>query len=359
MQQISIDKISSDTIIKTACEILSQGGLIIFPTETTYGAGVDATNQEAVNKLLAYKSRREGKPLSIVVTDQEMAERFVVLNEQATALWRQFLPGPVTVVCASKNTVAEGVASEFGTLGLRVPDYPLIIDIVRQYGKPMTATSANGSGGKTPYSINDIMVDLSTKQHSLIDLVIDAGTLPKNPPSVVIDTTLSAPVTLRTGSIAELNKHEKAQLLVSQSEVETKNIAQRVALANWSKVQTKSLVFALTGPLGVGKTIFAKGIAQFLQISEPITSPTYSYIEEYTFQRHQTSGMFYHLDMWKVDSQAAFERLELASLVQPNTVFVIEWFDQISPYISAELREKMHIVPLVFTQEREQRKIQL
>ena len=78
----------------------------------------------------------------------------------------------------------------------------------------------------------------------------------------------------------------------------------------------------------MGKTIFAKGVAEFLGIAETIASPTYTYSEEYSYQRHQTTGTFYHLDLWKVDSAEMLERLEIAQLLTPRSVVVIEWFNQ-------------------------------
>lgn len=333
------------TIISKTIDVLASGGLVIFPTETTYGAGVDATHPQAVEKLLSYKSRREGKPLSIAVTSQEMAGKYVVLNEQAVALYKQFLPGPVTVVSKSKDTVAPGVASEFGTVGVRIPDYPLLLEILASYSKPITATSANGSGQKRPYSITDIFENISEKQKSLIDLVLDAGTLPPNPPSTVIDTTLSTPVTLREGSITVENSSTNTHVLYSQSEAETKSIAGRLVLKHWDNVGKTGLVIGLEGPLGAGKTVFAKGVAEFLQLSEQLTSPTYTYIEEYPFTRHSTQGNFYHLDMWKVDTAAVFEKLELERILLPRNVFVIEWWSQVAAFCKPLLQE--HSIPLL------------
>src|SRR3989304_1221808 len=100
--------------IDRAVKVLKTGGLVIYPTETCYGAGVDATNQKSVAKVLKYKTRREGKPLSIAVTDQKMASRYVKLNATAKNLYKQFLPGPLTVVSAGKHRVASGVESETG-----------------------------------------------------------------------------------------------------------------------------------------------------------------------------------------------------------------------------------------------------
>lgn len=313
---------SRKTIIETATAVLRAGGLVIFPTETVYGAGVDATNPAAVEKLLAYKSRREGKPLSIAVTDKAMAEQYVEVNKQAAALYQQFLPGPYTIVSNGRGTTAAGVESEFGTLGVRIPDYPLILELVAALGKPITATSANGSGKRRPYTIEHILDNLSASQKKRIDLIIDVGELPQNDPSVVIDTTLSTPVVMRSSAL----KTETAELtLTSQSEAETQGIAGKLMLKQWEALKKTGLIITLDGSLGAGKTVFAKGIAHFLQISEVLTSPTYGYLESYDWHRHGVSGRLHHFDFWKLDSAPELERLEIPTLFGPGQLLVIEW----------------------------------
>ncbi|MDP4030857.1 MAG: Sua5/YciO/YrdC/YwlC family protein, partial [Patescibacteria group bacterium] len=98
--------------LNQAAKVLRAGGLIIYPTETCYGAGVDATNQAAVDKLLRYKTRREGRPLSVAVSDKTMASKYVKLNTSAINLYKNFLPGPLTVVSAGRHKLAKGVESE-------------------------------------------------------------------------------------------------------------------------------------------------------------------------------------------------------------------------------------------------------
>jgi L-threonylcarbamoyladenylate synthase len=376
MQNIDCTQVDQEEVVRRAAAALRAGHLIIFPTETTYGAGVDATNPAAVEKLLQYKARREGKPLSIAVTDLEMAEHFVELNEQARALYRQFLPGPVTVVSRAlpeeQSGLAPGVASEFGTVGVRIPAYPLVLRIVELLGRPITATSANVSDQKRPYAIGDVLERISAKQASLIDLVLDAGTLPSNPPSTVIDTTLSTPITMRAGAISlnsaettsagstvstttmqpHLASHPVVSTFHSTDENETKELAGRLLLKHWNAVRSSGLVVGLDGSLGIGKTIFAKGAAEFLKIAEPITSPTYSYIEEYDFTRHQTSGKFFHLDLWKIENEAELERLGINSLCGPQNVVVIEWFSQGGAHLVGEL-SKIDIPHLVLNFEQE------
>lgn len=366
MKIIDVKNTSADEVIDQTIKVLNAGGLIIFPTETTYGAGVDATNPEAVDKLLRYKGRREGKPLSIAVYDKNMASEYVFINDQADSLFKQFLPGPVTVVCkvlrrdlnpltkdstSTTKNLAPGVASEFQTLGIRIPNYQLILNLIEKFQKPITATSANTSGKKRPYTIDDIFKNASAKQKELIDLVLDAGELPHNDPSTVIDTTLSTPVTLRAGLIRNIAASESGQKtqLISSSEEETQGIAGRLLLKDWNEINKNGLIVALNGNLGTGKTIFTKGVAKFLNIQETIKSPTYSYIEEYDFTRHQTTGKLFHLDMWKVEDKEMFDRLDIGSLVGRNNVVVIEWYDQIAEFI--DKNNKTKVLEVLITQD--------
>jgi len=338
--RIDIATTPQAVVIDQACRVLSAGGLLIFPTETTYGAGVDATNQAAVDKLLAYKSRREGKPLSIAVTDQAMAELYVEVSDSAKRIYERFLPGPVTVISKTKGTVAQGVASEYGTLGIRIPAYPLILEIVKAYGKPITSTSANGSGEKRPYTIQDILESLSEKQKGLLDLILDAGELPKNPPSTVIDTTLETPVIFRQGNIAiEGAADANSASYASHSEGETQEIAQRIMLKHWDDLKSKGIFIALHGSLGAGKTIFVKGIAQFLGIQETLTSPTYVYLQQYDFNRHEVTGQLHHLDLWRMENPNMIDRLGIEEMLGLRQVVAIEWPSLASDELQALIKK--------------------
>ncbi len=307
--------------ISRAVKILRAGGLIIYPTETCYGAGVDATNQKAVDKLLKYKSRREGRPLSIAVTGKNMASKYVNINTSASNLYEKFLPGPLTVVSAGKHKVARGVESETGTLGIRIPDYPLVITIVKKLGRPITATSANVSYKARPYSIPQLLKNTSKKQQGLIDLIIDMGPLPKRPVSTIVDTTLDDPLVIRQGKI----EIAEAKTQTTKSPEQTKKLAQTLLLKYWKELQNKPLVFLLIGDLGAGKTQFAKGIGEFLQIKEPITSPTFTIEKEYDYNRHNVSGKFLHLDTWRLQNIEELNGLNLAKRLKPKTVIAIEW----------------------------------
>lgn len=346
MMIIKLTNKNTKTAIKEAIRVLESGGLVIYPTETCYGLAADATNQKAVDKLLSYKRRREGKPLSILVADQKMAEKYVDLNDSAKRFYERFLPGPVTVISKSRGCLAKGVQSEIGTLGIRISSNSFAMELVSTFGKPVTATSANASWQKKPYSIDDILKPLSLKQKDKLDLIIDAGQLPKTKSSTVVDTTLIEGMVLRRG---EIDLGEKAVELVSESEEQTKNLAKTLILKHWNSLRKKGLVIGLVGDLGVGKTIFAKGIGSFLHITSEITSPSYNLVNEYEYDRNGVSGMFYHLDPWRLESFEQLEKIGLSQMIQKNNVIVIEWASKFMPELENYCHKKsVQLIKVIF-----------
>ncbi|BCX14466.1 MAG: hypothetical protein KatS3mg088_149 [Patescibacteria group bacterium] len=322
MKIIKQNKVTIEEIVN----VLQKGGLVIMPTETVYGAFVDATNEKAVEKLNKYKKRPFGKPYSVAVSDQKMAENYVFLNQAAKDLYKKFLPGPLTVISRSKGKVAKGVESETKTLGIRIPDYQLILDVVRKFGKPITATSANASYQKRPYKISHILQNLSNKQKELIDLIVDAGTLPPNEPSTVIDTTSQDMPVLRTGNIKIKNKQE----ITSTSEEKTKLTAKEL----WQKFEKfkkqRAIVFALQGEMGAGKTIFVKGLAKTLGVKEDIISPTYDLLLEY---KAKDGIKLVHIDTWRMFEPQEIEEIELKEKINDKSVVAIEWADKVADII--------------------------
>ena len=297
-------------MINKAIKILQKGGLVVYPTETTYGIGADATNQKAINKLNQYKQRPFGKPYSIAVADQKMAEEYVYLNETAKKIYQEFLPGPVTIISQGKHRVAKGVESETGTLGIRIPAYSLVIEIVRILGKPITATSANASYQKRPYKIADILENISAKQKKLIDYIIDVGELPHNEPSTVIDTTAENLVILRQGEIKLKDKNE----ILSRSEENTQNIAKELFQKYENYLGKRPLIFALEGPMGAGKTIFTKGLGRAMGIKEEITSPTFNLIHHYPLITDHRS--LSHIDAWRLEKSDELEELGFLKIIE-------------------------------------------
>lgn len=355
MHKIKLQSQNTSIVIERAISALRNGNLIIYPTETCYGVGVDATNREAVNKLLQYKERPEGKAISIAVAHREMAQEYVDINQTAENLYKNFLPGPITVISNSKHKAAHGIEAEDGSLGIRIPDYPFTLELIKAFGKPITATSANMSGRKTPYKIEDILDNIPEKKKGLIDLIIDVGELPHNPPSTVVDTRLNDIKTLRQGELTFGKK--PAKTFTSKSAVETQKIGEDMMKELLSELKNNSVVFALQGELGAGKTQFAKGVARALGIKENVTSPTFTLVKEYEFRlKTQSSNVktksqnsklktpkyqilkakyFFHIDTWRLQEEKELADLGFSEMIKPGNVIVIEWVEKVGVLLSS------------------------
>jgi L-threonylcarbamoyladenylate synthase len=340
------------TAIKKVLAVLKNGGLVIYPTETCYGVGGNVTNQAAVKKILEFKGQRGGKPISIAVAGKEMAKKYVEINDTADNLYQRFLPGPLTVVSKSMGKAVRALEAGQGTLGIRIPDYPSVLEIIRRFGRPITSTSANTSGKKTPYCLKDVLKYTSKKRLRLVNLFLDAGKLSYNPPSTVVDTTLNEPKVLRQGEIKI--KATLKNTFISNSEEETKEIAKKIFEKHRNLLNKKAVIFVLQGELGSGKTQFAKGLASFLGIKENVVSPTFTIIREYPFdqnwrrpglrrkglRRKDRSEMFYHLDTWRLEKGEELLELGLEKMLKPGNIIAIEWLQKIKPILKKIERKK-------------------
>lgn len=315
---VSVGKIVTD---------LEKGGLVIMPTETVYIAAVDATNPEAVKKLVAYKNRPFGKPFSVGVTDLTMMQKYVGMNETALNLYNNFYPGPITIVSKGLHKVAPGIESETGTLGIFVTDHKLTIDVIKKLGKPITTTSANASYQPRPFNIPTLLKQLSQKQKNLIDMIVDAGKIKYREASTVIDTTIDDPAVLRQGEIKLKDKEE----ILSRSEENTQNLGKELWL-KYGKYQGKrAIIFALEGKMGAGKTQFTKGLAKAMGITEEVVSPTYDLLLSY--QQTTNSQQLTHIDAWRMMDSSELEGLGFAKLINDRSVIAIEWVDRVADVV--------------------------
>jgi L-threonylcarbamoyladenylate synthase len=197
-----MDIISKNDINSLATRVKS-GDIIVFPTETSYGIGCDATNQQAVDRIFAIKKRDKNKPLLIVVPDVESAKKYLVWNDNIEKLAKNYWPGLLTVIGEySGNNLARGVVSKNNTVAVRVTDNLWLKEFCQKINCPLVATSANVSGGVPFYDFAEIKnaFSLSLSDNSP-DVLVDAGNLPKNPPSTIVDA-VGAPIKLiRQGNI--------------------------------------------------------------------------------------------------------------------------------------------------------------
>lgn len=322
-----------DIFTKTQA-VLKDGGLVVFPSDTVYGLLVDATNEGAVKKLIKLKNRPAGKAISVFVADFDMLKQVVKIGKTFSQI-RDILPGPFTIVLPSKHSVSELLESEKGTLGVRIPQYPLVLELVSGFGKPLTATSANPSGRSSNYSIQSLLNQLSNEKKKLIDLIVDAGNLPRNKPSTVLDLTTPKVSVIRKGDVIPTDR----QVLISKSEDQTKKIAQDILkkLQVTSGKLKKPLVFIIEGELGVGKTIFVKGLGELLRIKN-IISPTFVVYYEYDIKKSK----FIHADLYNVQDDEEFEHLGLEKYLVPGNIISIEWGEKAGKILDA-LKQKAKI----------------
>jgi len=183
-------------VIKEAALIIKQGGLVIYPTETCYGLAANALDPKAVERVYKVKNRPYSKPLSIAVSDLEMAKKYAHFNPEAEKLAKKLLPGPLTIALPKKPVIPNIVNPN--RIAIRIPDNPIAILLIKKAGVPITATSANKTGDPPPYNINDAINSLVGS----VDFVIDIGQLPKVQPSTIVDfTEKPCPVITRIGPI--------------------------------------------------------------------------------------------------------------------------------------------------------------
>ncbi|HLC38000.1 MAG TPA: L-threonylcarbamoyladenylate synthase [Candidatus Norongarragalinales archaeon] len=183
-------------LIDQCVAIVKKGGLVAYPTETSYGIGCDATNKDAVKKIYEVKGRDPFRPLPVIVSDLRMAEEHCTLDDRAKKLVNAFMPGPLTLVVQKKHSLPDELTTK--GVAFRIPgkDFPRLF--AQECGVPLVSTSANISG-KTPiYRVDELKQTFDGK----IDLIVDAGNLPPVRPSTIIDLRGRDPIVVREGPLS-------------------------------------------------------------------------------------------------------------------------------------------------------------
>lgn len=152
-------------------------GLIVYPTDTLYGLGADALSDEAIFKVFEAKGREYHRPISIAVSDPDMIGAVAYVDDLAQACIDEFLPGPVTIVLKARNIISPQLTAGTKRIGIRYPDHEVALKIISGFDSPITATSANISGGPDP-----VCVEMCNVPY---DCVVNAGPLPGIPSTVV------------------------------------------------------------------------------------------------------------------------------------------------------------------------------
>lgn len=182
-----------------AVQCLKSGGIVAIPTDTVYGLGADPFSASAVQKLYTFKGRPDGKPIPLILSSVEDIHSVAQnLPGFFFHLTDRFWPGGLTIVVESKDLLPVLTAGG-NTVGVRIPDNPLLLQILRAFGGPMAITSANISGEPPATSIQEIGEELASR----IDVIVDGGKTPGPVPSTVYDISVSPPIIRRHGVISE------------------------------------------------------------------------------------------------------------------------------------------------------------
>ena len=186
----SIDKVDED-IVAEAINVLADGGVILYPTDTVYGLGANIFDNKAVRRVFEIKDRSFLKPLSILVRDVESINVVAKVSLSQMQTLKNYLPGPYTFILNKRRIVPRYVTSGLTNVGVRVPDCRLACELARIF--PITTTSANLSDDEVMSNPKEILEQLDCE----VDLVIDAGDLKSAKSSSIIDLTGFKPKIIR------------------------------------------------------------------------------------------------------------------------------------------------------------------
>jgi L-threonylcarbamoyladenylate synthase len=183
-------------VIRQAAEMIRDGLVVAYPTDTLYGLAVDPRQAAAVLRLFALKGRADTSPLTLIAADLSQVRAAGEMSSVAERLATRWWPGPLTILITARAIVAAETLAGGRTVGVRIPNDRVATALAREAGFCVTATSANRSGAtaaSTPAAVADALPDL--------DAVLDAGPAPGGPPSTIVDASARVPTLVRAGVV--------------------------------------------------------------------------------------------------------------------------------------------------------------
>ncbi len=190
------------TGLEEARQVLADGGLVVYPTETAYGIGCDALNPDAIDRVYKAKQRPREKGLTVICSSLEQVENHASLNDSERRLVKELMPGPLTLVVEPKEHIPENLNTDFA---FRVSSSELCRELASEF--PVVATSANISGRETSYSVDQISRELLDE----VDAVLDRGELGSSPTSTVAEVVDGDVEVHRTGPVSKSDIEEAIQ----------------------------------------------------------------------------------------------------------------------------------------------------
>lgn len=186
--------------LEEAGQIIRDGGLVAFPTETVYGLGADALNGEAAARIYRAKGRPSDNPLIVHIADMKQVDLVAKdISGAAREIMRTFWPGPLTVILHKREVVPDGTTGGLSTVAVRMPSHPAALALIRESGRVIAAPSANTSGRPSPTTAGHVLEDMDGR----IPLILDGGSVGIGIESTIIDMTSEPPMILRPGYVTK------------------------------------------------------------------------------------------------------------------------------------------------------------
>ena len=183
--------------IEEAGKVIRNGGTVAFPTETVYGLGANALDDEAVRKIFIAKGRPQDNPLIIHVSTKEISELVKDVPEVAQKIIDKFWPGPLTVILEKKDIIPNVTSANLNTIGIRMPNSEIALKLIELAERPIAAPSANISGRPSPTEVERCVEDLNGR----VDYIIGGESSDIGVESTIVDCTVNPPLVLRPGGI--------------------------------------------------------------------------------------------------------------------------------------------------------------
>lgn len=196
--KVGQDPSQSLEAVRQAAQLIANGGVVAFPTETFYGLAALATDYQAIDKLYQLKKRPAQKSLSILIADlAELDDWIETIPNQALPLAARFWPGPLTLIFPAAKHLPTNLTAGTGKIGVRISSHPVAQALVREVGGAITATSANRSNSPNCRSASEVITQLGSD----LEAILDAGLTPGGKVSTIADVTTRPPKILRIGAI--------------------------------------------------------------------------------------------------------------------------------------------------------------
>jgi len=209
------------TKLEEVAQIIKNGGLVLFPTETVYGLGANGLDENAVKKIYIAKGRNENNPINLLVSNIEMIESVAKdISDLEYKLMESFFPGPFTIILKKKSIVPSIVTANGDTVGVRMPSGIIAKELVELAGVPIAAPSANISGKPSGTNFNDIYSDFKDK----VDYMIDGGDSSIGIESTIVKVIDNIPHILRPGSITDEQIEKIAGTIIKDYENSVSNL---------------------------------------------------------------------------------------------------------------------------------------